>query len=194
MHETPSRDRGDGRATRSAGACVACRATTGARTHKVRDPRTPGRTAISAVAAGGSCITRVNKTTLHQKGNKAQQDCPLERSIRPGTRVLQTQGSSLPPAMGGARAIHSANPHSRINTQAGPAARQAEKEIKRERIRICPTACISHLARPSRSERSEGMRFASQTTRSPAAALSVRRLTRPSRATPWAGSGKGFFL
>jgi len=25
---------------------------------KVRDPRTPGRTAISAIAAGGSCIMR----------------------------------------------------------------------------------------------------------------------------------------
>ena len=42
------------------------RATTGARTsgvlfavrRKVRDPRTPGRAAISAVAAGGSCIMR----------------------------------------------------------------------------------------------------------------------------------------
>jgi len=27
---------------------------------KVLDPRTPGRTAISAVAAGGSCVMRVN--------------------------------------------------------------------------------------------------------------------------------------
>ena len=28
---------------------------------KVRDPRTPGRTAISAVVAGGSCIMRAKK-------------------------------------------------------------------------------------------------------------------------------------
>jgi hypothetical protein len=57
MHETPWRDRGDGCATRSASACGACRATTGARTSGVlestlqselvlslskEDPRTPG--------------------------------------------------------------------------------------------------------------------------------------------------------
>jgi hypothetical protein len=37
----------------------------------------------------------------------------------------------------------------------------AVKEVKRERIRICPTACISRLSRVSRFERSEGMRLAS---------------------------------
>ena len=60
MHETPSRDRGDGRATGQPSRGTAgldLRRTCSVR-RKVRDPRTPGRTAISAVAAGGSCIMR----------------------------------------------------------------------------------------------------------------------------------------
>jgi len=64
MHETPSRDRGDGRATgqpqglgpeaylfsTSQGELVL--------SLSKEHPRTPGRTARSAVAAGGSCIMR----------------------------------------------------------------------------------------------------------------------------------------
>jgi hypothetical protein len=57
MHETLSRDRGDGRATGQPQG-LGPEAYVSAR-RKVRDPRTPGRTAISAVAAGGSCILRV---------------------------------------------------------------------------------------------------------------------------------------
>jgi hypothetical protein len=65
------------------------------------------------------------------------------------------------PLVQGGRVIYSgkATPRrGRINTQAGPAARQAGEEVKRERVRICPTACISRV---SRFERSEGMRLAS---------------------------------
>ena len=58
MHETPSRDRGDGRATGQPETLQPEAYFSVPR--KVRDPRTPGRTAISAVAAGGSCIMRVN--------------------------------------------------------------------------------------------------------------------------------------
>ena len=61
------------------------------------------------------------------------------------------------------RVICSTKAHSRGNTQAGPAARQAGKEAKRESIKMRRTACISRLSRISRSERSEGMRFAPQT-------------------------------
>ena len=46
----------------------------------------------------------------------------------------------------------------RGNTQAQPAARQAGKEARRERIKIGRTVCISRL---SGSEGGEGMRFAS---------------------------------
>jgi len=62
------------------------------------------------------------------------------------------------------RVIGSTNLHGRANLQAGPAARQAGKEVKRERIKICRIACISRL---SGSERSEGMRFALEITLSP---------------------------
>jgi len=61
----------------------------------------------------------------------------------------------------------------RGNTQAQPAARQAGKEVKRERMNICRTACISRLSRVSRPERSEVMRFAPQTTLPPAPAVSA---------------------
>jgi len=54
MHETPSRDRGDGRATGQPQG-LAPEAYFSVR-RKVRDPRTPGRTAISTVAAGGSWV------------------------------------------------------------------------------------------------------------------------------------------
>jgi len=64
--------------------------------------------------------------------------------------------------------VYSAKAHSRSKTQTGPAARQAGKEVKREKIEICRTACISRLSRISRSERSEGMRFAPQTSLPPA--------------------------
>jgi|GEM_PF-3385988 len=57
MHETASRDRGDGCATGQPQG-LGPEAYLSVR-RKVRDPRTPGRTAISAVAAGGSCIMRV---------------------------------------------------------------------------------------------------------------------------------------
>ena len=69
LHEFPSRDRGEGCATRSAGACAACRATVpryrgiGSEAYlngtsqgepvlslSKEHPRTPGRTAMSAVA------------------------------------------------------------------------------------------------------------------------------------------------
>jgi hypothetical protein len=58
MHETPSRDPGDGWATGQPQG-LGPEAYLSVR-RKVRDPRTPGRTTISAVAAGGSCIMRVN--------------------------------------------------------------------------------------------------------------------------------------
>jgi len=63
MHETPSRDRGDGRATGQPQG-LGSEAYLPVR-RKLRDPRTPGRTAISAVAAGGSCIMRVNPCDLN---------------------------------------------------------------------------------------------------------------------------------
>ena len=66
------------------------------------------------------------------------------------------------------RVISSARPHSRTNTQAQPAARQARKEVKRERIKICGTSYISRLSRVSRHERSKSMRLASETTQPPA--------------------------
>ena len=56
MHETPWRDRGDGRATGQPQG-LGPEAYLSVR-RKVRDPRTPGRTAISAVAAGDSCAMR----------------------------------------------------------------------------------------------------------------------------------------
>jgi len=56
MHEAPQRDRGDGRAAGQPQG-LGPEAYLSVR-RKVRDPRTPGRTAISAVAAGGSWIMR----------------------------------------------------------------------------------------------------------------------------------------
>ena len=85
-------------------------------------------------------------------GNGGLVDC---RMI-PANRVLY-------PAGGGQ--VGKATPgRGRANTQAQPAARQAGKEVKRERIKICRTACISRV---SRSQRSEVMHFASQTTLPP---------------------------
>jgi len=68
MHETPSRDRGDGRATGQPQG-LGPEAYLSVR-RKVRDPRTPGRTARSAVAAGGSCImrARMGVTRKEKKG------------------------------------------------------------------------------------------------------------------------------
>jgi len=90
--------------------------------------------------------------------------------ILPG-RMLTNSRSAL--AIARDRVISSARPHSRTNTQAGPAARQAGEEVKRERIKICRTACISRLSRVSHAERSEGKRLASEITRSPASPPSV---------------------
>ena len=70
--------------------------------------------------------------------------------------------------------VCSAKAHSRGYTQAGPAARQARKEAKRERKKMRRTACLS------RSERSEGMRFAPQTTLPPA----PPRLAQPEAGRP----------
>lgn len=63
MHETPRRDRGDGRATGRPSRDTAgldLRRTCSV-PRKGRGPRTPGRTARSAVAAGGSCIVRASE-------------------------------------------------------------------------------------------------------------------------------------
>ena len=92
----------------------------------------------------------------------ARTTCCDRRSGRPFLRAV----GSVRMARG--RVVCSAKAHSRSNTQAGPAARQAGKQAKRERIRTCRTACIFRLSRISRSERSEGMRFAPQTTLPPA--------------------------
>ena len=66
------------------------------------------------------------------------------------------------------RVLYSARLHRRANTQARPAARQAGEEVKREKLKVCRTGCISRL---SRSESSEGMRLALQNPRSPVGAL-----------------------
>jgi hypothetical protein len=94
MHETPSRDRGDSRATGqpsrgTAGlgpeACLSvCR--------KVRNPRTPGRTARSAVAAGGSCIMRAGHLPRRdRRQSHRKQDLFQEAEVFPPSSLLKTR-------------------------------------------------------------------------------------------------------
>jgi len=97
MHEAPSRDRGDGRATGQPQG-LGPEAYLSVR-RKVRDPRTPGRTAISAVAAGGSCIMRARPASAPpalplRSAARALDNKPWRRL---GRRVTRRGEKSLAP-------------------------------------------------------------------------------------------------
>jgi hypothetical protein len=94
MHGTPERDRGDRRATGEPERLVpeTCLFTTGQSelvlSLSKEDPRTPGRTAIAASAASGSCIMRV-KSAARDREPDGRVSCamrvnPLERIVRRG--------------------------------------------------------------------------------------------------------------
>jgi hypothetical protein len=109
MHETPRRNRGDGRATGQPQGLES--ETYFSVRRKVRDPRTPGRMARSAVTAGGSRImrARASKSWSREFGRqKPRCDRPLNRCLlhlssgqREHNRDLacdQAESSGCPPA------------------------------------------------------------------------------------------------
>src|SRR5512137_51050 len=99
MQETPWRDRGDGRAT---GQPSRGTAGLGPEAHlsvrrKVRDPRRPGRTAISAVAAGGSCIMRAKHIAVIQTKELKRPAASRSTSSKCKEKILLYCGSLANP-------------------------------------------------------------------------------------------------